>query len=107
MHTVLFVLLLAPALAVAQNDAPASMNSILAAGFLMDLFYAAAALVLLWVILRAGDWAYQFGQTSDWNTVFGHYARIRNRIESEPLPAALFHAARWVGGCLLLGLLLG
>ncbi|GEM_PF-3270455 len=88
-----------------------SMHGIAVFSASMDIVIALIALTLLWVFLRVADWAAKQGQKKhqqgDDESLAARGAMVIARIESEPLPAAIYYAGRWVGGCLVLGMLLG
>jgi hypothetical protein len=88
-----------------------SMHGIAFFSATLDIVIALIALVLLWVFLRVADWAAKQGQNKhergDNDSLAARGAMVIARIESEPLPAAIYYTGRWVGGCIVLGMLLG
>ncbi len=92
------------------------METMLLTSSLLDLVFALAAIVALWAMMRLSDWVSKRAEernAAEENTgasmysVLGRWGMISRTINSEALPAAIYYSARWVGGCVLLGLLLG
>ena len=72
---------------------------------LTDIAVALIALATLWAMMRLRDHAVMRGENRGPNSVIGRWARRVNQIQEQPLPAAIYYAASWVGACLLLGML--
>lgn len=88
-----------------------TMQGMVAVGAVMDVVLALVALIMLWILLRLADAATKRGQrkhdAGDVDSLAARWGVVVRRIESEPLPAAVYHGARWLGGCIVLGMLMG
>lgn len=77
----------------------------------LDIGIALVALGLLWLLMRLADWAAQHAQDKhgegDVSSIAARGAVVIERIESQPMSAAIYYTGRWVGGCIVLGMILG
>jgi len=77
------------------------------ASFVLTVIRAATALGLLWLLLRVADRVVGFS-FRDWMTRVsgqGEDARARGDGDENPMAVAVYLGARFVGACLLFGLL--
>lgn len=71
------------------------MTEILATSIILRIIIAFVALVMLWGLFRALDFAAGL-----------KFSAVMEKMNEEPMAIALYLGCRFLGGCLLLGLLL-
>lgn len=84
------------------------MGQVIATSTALDIGMALVALIALWALMRVADYAAIRGENAPENSVRKMWAdTVFNVIESDARAAAIYYSARWAGGCVLMGMLLG
>jgi len=83
------------------------MGQVIATSTALDIGMALVALIALWALMRVADYAAIRGENCPEGSVAFQWAETVARIESDAKSAAIYYGARWAGGCVLMGMLLG
>ena len=83
------------------------MGQVVAMSTALDICMALIALIALWALMRLADYAAIRGESRPPGTAAYVWADTVGRIEGNALAAAIYYAGRWLGACVLLGMLLG
>lgn len=83
------------------------MQQVIGISVALDIVMALVALGVVWGVMRAMDWAVFTAEKELPDSVTGRWAEAVDRIDRNAIASAVYRSARWIGACLLIGMLLG